>query len=195
MFFCCLYTMTSPSFQVSRFMILLKLWSFLGCACFAGVKKPRPDEVCGIKSLVSEKVRNWNQRETYLIAPGLEYYFQSRLRVEIILATLMINHSRLNDVFSSSCSTLERSVLDLRLCCHCAESGKKYSIDSSSREMQKTNSSAYLSPKLLLPLRVGQNQLLSRDRVVEGGSKQGRGEDKGELEDAFGQVLVVLYSV
>lgn len=86
-------------------------------------------------------------------------------------------------------------MLDLRLCCPRAKSGKKYSVDSSSTEMQKTNTSAYLSPKLLLPRRVGQNQLVSRDQVVEVGSKQGRGEDKGELEDAFGQVSVVLYSM
>lgn len=61
--------------------------------------------------------------------------------------------------------------------------------------MRKTNSLACLSPKLLLACRVGQNQLVTRDHVVEVGSKQGRGEDKGELEDAFGQISVVLYSV
>lgn len=60
--------------------------------------------------------------------------------------------------------------------------------------MQKTNQAAYLSSELLLPCRVEQNQLVSRDQAVEVGSKQGRGKDTGELEDAFGQVSVVLYS-
>lgn len=196
MFFCCPWTVTSPSFQATRFMILLKLWSFLGCACFAGMKKPRPDEVCVIKSIVSEKIRNWNQLETYLIAPGLEYYFQSRLRVEIILATLMINLS----LWAQWCLLtfmyyLGALSVRLEVVCLHAESGKKYSVYFSSTDMQKTNSSAYLSPKLLLLRRVGQNQLVSRDQAVEVGSKQGRGEDKGELEDAFGQISVALYSV
>ena len=62
--------------------------------------------------------------------------------------------------------------------------------------MQRTNSSAYLSPKLLLPCRAGQNWLVSRDQVAEVGSKQGRGEGKGgDLEDALGQGSVVLCSV
>lgn len=73
---------------------------------------------------------------------------------------------------------------------------RKYSVDSSSTELQKTNSLAYLSPKLFVSRRVRQNQLVSRDQVVEVGSKQGRGKNKGgDLEDAFGQILDVLYGV
>lgn len=98
-------------------------------------------------------------------------------------------------VFSSSRATLEHSVLELRFCCSCARSGEKYELDSSSTMVLKTGSSAYRSPKLLLPRRDGQNHLVSQDQVVEAGFNQGRGEDKGELEGAFGQVLVALCSV
>lgn len=50
----------------------------------------QPDEVCGF---VFEKLRNRNQLEACLIAPGLEDYFQSSLKVEIFSAVLMTNVS------------------------------------------------------------------------------------------------------
>lgn len=83
-------------------------------------------------------------------------------------------------------------MLELRFCCPRARSGEKCELDSSSTMVQKTGSSAYCSPKLLLPCRDGQNHLVSQDHVVAVGFNQDRGEDKGELEDAFGQVLVAL---
>lgn len=70
----------------------------------------RPDEVCGF---VFEKLRNRNQLEACLIAPGLEDYFQSSLKVEIFSAVLMTNVSLwANDAFSSSWTPLKHLVLD-----------------------------------------------------------------------------------
>lgn len=115
--------------------------------------------------------------------------------MEIILATL-INLS----LWAEQCLFIfiyyfGAFCVGLRSCCPRAESGRKHCVDSSSTGGQRANSSTYLSPKLLLPCRVGPNQLVSGDQVAEVGSKQGRGEARGgELEHAFGQLSVVLCS-
>lgn len=89
--------------------------------------------------------------------------------------------------------TLEHSVLDLRLCCPCALSGKMYRVDSGSLEDKKLSLS--FTSTIATTCKAGQDQLVSRDQGVEAVSKRGRGGDKEELKDAFGQVSVVLYSL
>lgn len=54
------------------------MWSFLGCTYFSGT---------------TGKLRSWDQLEIYLIEPGLGQFFQSRLRLGILLVTLMMNLS------------------------------------------------------------------------------------------------------
>lgn len=46
-----------------------------------------------LKALCLKKIGYWNQLEMRLIAAGLEHYFQSSLKVEIVLAMLMTNIS------------------------------------------------------------------------------------------------------
>lgn len=62
------------------------------------------------------------------------------------------------------------------------------------RDAEEKSGSLSFTKTIATKCRVEQNQLVSRDQAVEAGSKQSRGEDTEELEDAFGQLSVVLYS-